>query len=157
MSRFSSEPCGARLMFLALESSLGTRTTRVGWCVRSCHLSPTWVLTTVEQSIVPELAYEDFVERVRVKFNSPSDLPMKCVLSRARVAFRDRDFVSQIPRLRWRVRHPPRRRRLGECVLCGLFDAKCSLISCQFLLGAMDEAREASKGRAEGKLEIWVS
>lgn len=23
-------------------------------------------------------------------------------------------------------------------------------------LGAIDEAREASKGRAEGKLEIWV-
>jgi hypothetical protein len=69
-------------------------------------------------SILPDSALEDFVERVRVKFGSKSDLPMK---------YKDSE------------------------------GAMVSIIDSDDWESAMDEAREAAKGRAEGKLEIFIT
>ncbi|KAL8292969.1 hypothetical protein RQP46_000663 [Phenoliferia psychrophenolica] len=71
----------------------------------------------MSKSISPEILLEDFIERVRRKFESPSDLPMK---------YKDVD------------------------------GAMVSLIDADDWESAMDEARENAKGRAEGKLEIWI-
>ncbi|ORY75060.1 hypothetical protein BCR35DRAFT_343551 [Leucosporidium creatinivorum] len=69
-------------------------------------------------SITPDLAHQDFVERVRIKFASEFDLPMK---------YRDSD------------------------------GALVSIIDADDWESAMDQAREAAQGRAEGKLEIMLA
>ncbi|KAK4701929.1 hypothetical protein P7C70_g4298, partial [Phenoliferia sp. Uapishka_3] len=71
----------------------------------------------MSKSISPDMLHEDFVERVRRKFESPTDLPMK---------YKDVD------------------------------GAMVSIIDADDWESAIDEARENAKGRAEGKLEIWI-
>lgn len=61
---------------------------------------------------------DDFVEKVRMKFGSSTDLPMK---------YRDAEGVT------------------------------VSIVDDDDWESAMDEAREAANGRAEGKLEIIIS
>ncbi|GAA5861304.1 hypothetical protein JCM1840_005325 [Sporobolomyces johnsonii] len=68
-------------------------------------------------SITPDLPHENFVERVRFKFGSPSDLAMKYMDS-------DGGLVSILDADDWE--------------------------------SAMDQAREAANGRAEGKLEVVI-